>query len=212
VKNLSIKDYPNFFDHFSITPVEIEDQIVAFPLLFLKERNKMVEWKIQFPMFLHAFYKFLWENKKVPQQEEYFNFYLEINKVFFEKNNYSEKIITGLKARIFRTYPSLVRDLHFASYLNHHFTEVKIIYNRTLDIRDGIDVLVIYKNKFLGVNLFIDTTRAIIGRQKKINRHSTFQNVTYIDLPVDFKDSTKCGEFFLYGKNEFEKIVGLIIK
>jgi hypothetical protein len=210
MKNLSIKDYPNFFDHFSITPIEIENQIIQFPLSFLKERNKTVEWKIQFLMFLHAFYRFLWMYKKVPQQEECFNFYLEINNEYFEKNKYADKIMAGLKARFFRAYPSLVRDLHFSSYLNHHFAEAEIIYNRQLDIREGIDVLIIYNNHYFAVSLYISTMRAFAGRIKKTTRHQSFKNVTYIDLPVDFKDSTSCGNFFLYGSNEYEKVYKLI--
>ena len=40
--------------------------------------------------------------------------------------------------------------------------------------------------------------------------HTPFENVEYIELPVNFKESVKCGNFFLYGSIELSHITKLI--
>jgi hypothetical protein len=76
-----------------------------------------------------------------------------------------------------------------------------------LDIKDGIDLLVIKDNKINAINLFTDTRRAYKGRSKKVFRHKNYENVNYLELPVQFMGSNKVGEFFLYGNRELQQIL-----
>ena len=108
----------------------------------------------------------------------------------------------GLKARLYRTYPSLIRDLHFSKLLSERANNYKIIYNTNLDIKEGIDLLVIVNKINIAVNLYTKTRRAFVGRNKKENRHTIYDNITYIELPVEFNGSIKIGDFFLYGERE----------
>lgn len=198
--------FPNFLDYTSLTSNEVCNSIINYKLEFIQFRNNNVEWGIQFPMFLYPFYKWVFVNKDVPKQIDFYKYYLKENDVFFKENNFSNEIVLGLKARIFRTYPSLVRDLHFSLFLNENFEEASVIYNRKLDVEEGIDILIQYQECFSAINLYTNTTRAHIGRKKKEKRHSRFINVDYIELPVEFKGSEECGQFFLYGEREFSLI------
>ena len=54
----------------------------------------------------------------------------------------------------------------------------------------------------IAVNLYTKTKRAFIGRTKKENRHYLYENIIYIELPVEFNGSVKIGDFFLYGNRE----------
>jgi hypothetical protein len=88
--------------------------------------------------------------------------------------------------------------------------EATVVYNHRLDIEEGIDLLIKLEDKLYAINLFTDTARARIGREKKVSRHTPFENVQYVELPVKFNGSFKCGNFFLYGEVELNKIKKII--
>jgi hypothetical protein len=210
MKIFNAKDYPSFLAHLSLKSDEICEIIEKYPLEFPQVRNATVEWGMTFPMFLYPFYKFIYQIKKIPTQKEFCDYYLSENKEFFDTNNFTAEITEGLKARLYRTYPSLIRDLHFSAYVKENFDTAEIIYNRKLDVEEGIDLLIIYDGKYWGINLYTDTKRAHDGREKKENRHTKFDNVIYVELPVEFKGSVKCGQFFLYGEKEYKQILKTI--
>lgn len=212
MKNLEIADFPNLLDHLNLTSTELSEIIQNYTLTFSQIRNEKVEWGTKFPMFLTPFYKYVYLNNKLLTQNEFYEYYLSENQTFFSDKNFDSEIIEGLKARIYRTYPSLIRDLHFNLFVKENIKEAIIVYNRKLDIEEGIDQLIQYKNQFYAVNLFTATTRAYIGRDKKVYRHTPFDNVQYIELPVNFKGSVKCGEFFLYGQTELNQITQILYR
>jgi hypothetical protein len=206
MKQFITTDYPNLLDSVNISSNDIQTQISSYRLTFLNTRNDTVEWGMQLPMFLPCFYDYLITHQSILNQIDFYNYYLEVNKKYFNSQSFSNTIYEGIKARAFRTYPSLVRDIHFATFIKERNTNWNIIYNTTLDIEEGIDLLIVYNNTFYGINLFTNTARAFQGRQKKEFRHTKFDNVKYIDIPVEFKGSLKCGDFFLYGAKEYNQI------
>ncbi|MBT5531263.1 MAG: TaqI family restriction endonuclease [Cytophagia bacterium] len=203
---LEIDKYSNHLDLFNLSSKEIEDQIVSFNLTFINIRNQKAEWGIKFPIFLNSFYKFIYNNKKLPSQDEFYNYYLANNNSWFKSNSLTDVVLTGLKARIYRTYPSLIRDLHFSKVLSEKFSDYLVIYNTNLDVIEGIDLLVIANNKNIAINLYTNTKRAFTGRTKKENRHIQYDNICYIELPVAFKGSVEKGDFFLYGNREIVQL------
>ena len=104
----------------------------------------------------------------------------------------------------------MVRDLHFNLYAKENIREALVIYNRKLDVEEGIDQLIQFNNVFYGVSFFTDTRRAYTGNGKKISRHSPFEDVKYIEFPVNFEGTVKCGSFFLYGKTELNQITTIL--
>ena len=210
MKILDVDSYPNLLDHLKLTSIEICSIIEGFTLSFPQTRNEKAEWRIAFPMFLTPFYKYVYNNNRVLKQDDFYNYYLSENKIFFDTNKFSAEILEGLKARIYRTYPSLVRDLHFSLLVQEKIEDAKVVYNRKLDIEEGIDLLIKLNDILYAINLYTDTARAHIGREKKVSRHTPFDNVKYVELPVNFKGSLKCGNFFLYGETELNQIKKII--
>jgi hypothetical protein len=206
MKNLDINYYPSLLDHLNISSNDVRNIIKDYNLFFPQVRNENVEWRIAFPIFLTPFYKFVYLNNNVLNQNDFYEYYLSENKKYFDENIFEAEILEGLRARIFRTYPSLVRDLHFSLFVSENIKEALIVYNRKLDVEEGIDLLIKLKDKLYAINLFTDTTRAHFGREKKLLRHTPFNNVQYVELPVNFKGSVKCGDFFLYGETELNQI------
>ena len=197
---LKIDDYPNLLNEIKLSSKDILNQIINYSLEFDSYKNKEVEWGMKLPMFIDSFYPFVLKNNKIPTQNEFWDYYVKANNLTSMIT--SKDIERGIKARLFRTYPSLVRDIHFSTYLNEKSRNSKVIYNVELDVKLGIDILIVFKNKMYSINLFTDTKRAHFGREKKKNRHQAVKDITDIELPVKFKDSHKHGDFFMYGDSE----------
>jgi hypothetical protein len=211
--NLEISNYKNLLNDISFSVVQIEETIINYKLNFDSYKNNEVEWKLRLPMFVYSFYKIIITDNKIPTQKELFDEYISNPQIvdLLSSRTDREEIQKGIKARLFRTYPSLIRDLHFAIYLKERIKNGgEVFYNTQLDIEIGIDVIIIFKSKLYALNLYTPTKRAINGREKKENRHETVSNVIQIELPVEFNQRKKVGEFFLYGENEFNKLKKII--
>lgn len=211
MKILDIDSYPNLLDHLKLSSIDVCKIIENYDLSFPQTRNYEVENKIKFPMFLTPFYKYVYYNNDILNQSDFHNYYLSENKTYFDENTFKPEILEGLRARIFRTYPSLVRDLHFGLFVKENIEEGQIIYNRNLDTKEGIDLLIKLKDTLYAINLFTDTKNSRLSREKKVLRHTPFDNVKYVELPVKFEGSLKCGKFFLYGENEMNVLKKILI-
>ena len=196
-------NYPDLLDKIKLTSANIYETIGSYRLSFSQTRNWSVEWEINFPMFVEAFYGYIIKYSTIPTQQTFFDYYLFFNKAYFDERNFDTIILDGLKARVFRTYPSLVRDLYFNKYVKENLSDANVLYNIMLDVAEGIDLMIEAGNIFHAVNLYTRTSRAGNARNIKQHRHTPFVNVNYVDLPVDFSDNSRCGDFFLYGDSEF---------
>jgi len=203
---LDIAGFPNLLDHVHFTAGELASQLEGFALRFERQRHFKVERTMRFPMFVNSFYRFVYLEGRVPRQLEFWQRYMGEYTGSLEALVTDRGIADGLRARAFRTYPSLVRDLHFALLLRETHTGGHVLYNRRLDVEWGIDLLVTDGGRHWAVNLFTDTGRGNLFRGKKAHRHGRFCNVTYLELPVDFRGSVKCGRFYLYGERELVQV------
>ena len=203
-------DYPNQPDDIGLTSEDILKIIEQAPLTFFPTRNSAVEWKIRFPMFAEAFYDYIKKNKIVPGQQEFFDYFLLFNKEYFLEEKFSPGIMEGLKARIFRTYPSLVRDLHFNKYVKERLPDTDVRYHTELDTKEGIDLMISAHNRHYGISLYTQTKRALDARNKKQSRHVPFKNVSYKELPINLNECMKWGKFFIYGPAELNKLKKII--
>ena len=93
-------------------------------------------------------------------------------------------IYNALKARLTRSYPSLVRDMHFACSLKKKRQDLEVFYNPELDVKNDIDTLVIHNGMLKAFVLYVDTFRGNGFRKRKANRHNRFNNVTYYEIPM----------------------------
>lgn len=205
--DLKLSEYANFLDHTSLNSSEVEDTISTYKLTFISIRNKKIEWETKLPPFIRPFYLFIYKSKRVPTQDEYFDFYISKNSEYF--NLFKKELLIGVKARLFRTYPSLIRDLHFSLLLKESLDSVTVFYNTSLDTKYDIDILLI-NTRYFGLALYTDTPNAIVARSKKKFRHNRFSNVEYVEIPVAFKASKECGRFFLYGDRELKKVKKIV--
>lgn len=202
-------NYTNLLERINLTSQAVRQQIMNYGLSFMSVRNNMVEWGMQIPMFVPSFYDYVVKYSKIPAQEEFYSYYLLFNKCFFEQACFNREIMTGIKARCYRTYPSLVRDIYFNKYVSERLgSSYKVVYNIDLDMKEGIDMMIVdAAGSYKAINLYTSTARAYQGRAKKEYRHVKFDNVSYVEFPVEFQGSEKIGDFFMYGEKEFKSLM-----
>lgn len=208
----NLSDFPNLLPQIHLTSDEIMRSIRNYKLTFSPERNKEVEWGMKLPMFVDAFYDYLVKNQSIPSQEVSFQYYLEYNKSFFQNLNRPD-LDSGIRARGYRTYPSIIRDVYFNKYIEERLAaKCQILYNTKLDIEEGIDLMIITSKNNYGICFFTNTRRAYTGRKAKENRHIPFDNVRYVEMPMEFKGSVAAGDFFLYGEKEYIELYNMLSK
>ncbi|MFW6009109.1 MAG: hypothetical protein ACOCP8_07590 [archaeon] len=199
----------NKLDDIDLQVEDIERQIKKYNLTFPSLKRNDIENKMRFPYFVNEFYNFIDEHKKIPMQCELYSFYKNKHRDIIDKLKDGQ--LPGLKARIYRAYPSYIRDLHFAKLLRKKTCFEKVIYNLELDVKDGIDILIKHNNKKYAINLYVKTDRSKYYRKKKNNRHKE-HNFINIDLPIGFEDSYKLGEFYLYSYRDIVRLFNFILK
>lgn len=178
-------------------------------------KDNKVEYA-KLPSIAKIFYMFIY-NRIIPTPERlfmaYYNTYfstIDCNKCNCIINNeiYS---IEGVKARVLRTYPSLLRDFHFfvLCYNSKYFDKVK--YSFSDDVKKGIDLTVVYKNKEYGVSLFVETPRSKKYKKQKYKRHD-YSFIKEICIPINpFDKNNYIGDFALYNKTHVQYLLYSIV-
>jgi hypothetical protein len=185
--------------------MDIENQIRNFHLTFLQIRDNRVEWQLKFPMFVDTFNRLVSENDRVPSQEEFVEKYFQFNDKIISDVISDPKLKLALEARIRRTYPSLVRDLHFEAFLREKGLVAS--YDQQYDVERGIDHLVQYKGHTFNVHCFVSTAAGEYGRRLKNGRHH-FQG-SHINIRMDLttEGSKKVGDFYLYSDKQYDYLI-----
>jgi hypothetical protein len=147
----------NTLDDVWLSSKQIEEQIKNYNISFLQIRVPEIEFGMKVPIFIYPFYSFLLREDRMPTQNEYWLEYCSKNKQSLINLKLTTQQKLGLKARVFRTYPSLVRDIHFGALLRDCKEFDDVFYNETLDVKYGIDLVVSKNNKYIGLNLFTTT-------------------------------------------------------
>jgi len=192
----------------SLTVAKLEDIICKYPYNGEKRVKDQLVENSQLPPIALSFYSYIYEHDTVPSPETLIEQYL--SQSYFDVRvdgrvnvTYQGKTIDvlheGLIARIYRTYPSILRDFHF--YLqcveSGYFQAVK--YSFQDDFCNGIDIKVQYNNKWFNVALMQNTYRSLFFRNKKKNRHeSREKEQPLINIELDQFKSKRCGDYNLY--------------
>ena len=228
--DLNISDFTNDLEKINFNFLFIEEQIKEFKYNQDKIgiRNGFTENGIKLPSMIESFYNYIFKNQKLPDFKKYMDSYMKENSNWFEEykkeykkeykensnwfgEKYKEKeleniiisIENGIKYRLWKSFPSFIRDLHFCLLLKSK-TNLNVTYNKTLDIEYGIDILINHNNLNFGVKLYTDTKNGNFYRKQKDKRHLSYNNIINIDLSLDLKKCKTCGDIYLYSQNEIE--------
>lgn len=175
--------------------------------------------KFRMPPLILTFYRDIFKFTSVPTDlilaETHINRYFDhLNGNFLRlkgeytvtRNEYSTFPVSaeGVKNRILRMYPSLIRDFHFhlLCHTSGKFSEV--IYSLVADFR-GYDLRVRVGGKELLVRLMADTNRSNQYNQLKYQRHVLEHNI--FDLKINVASERKIGEFYLYNDKHIQLLI-----
>lgn len=164
------------------------------------------------PSIAEVFYEKIFL-REIPSPEKLYREYL--SKHFSKEDNgryrlnntnkaYDEK---GIKARVYRAYPSLLRDFHFyiLCYSSGLFESVE--YSFLVDTREGIDLFVTYKGNRFAISLFVNTRRSLEYKKKKYKRHD-YSNLKEICISINpFDRKSYVGDYALYGESHLQEMI-----
>lgn len=185
---------------------EIEEQIKNYSLKFPSIRDARVEWEMKLPMFVDTFNLMLKENNRIPSQDEFVGGYFRDNAA--ELTNLTESMKKGLDARLRRTYPSFVRDVHFGALLRERGLNVS--YDRDMDVCAGVDHIIKYKGLSFHIHCYVRTKRGRMGRRIKNRRHD-FRGI-HLDVEMDLgaESARSVGDFYLYSDEHVDYLIELM--
>ena len=202
---------------FPLTVAEVESTLQRYEYTGTNRVKDPSVEKLILPPIVLSFYSCIYKDGSIPSEmdlvEEYLNqenifSYLPNNMVaIFYNNKQTTVSLDALIARILRTYPSLVRDLHFylMAYESGFFSAVR--YSVEADYAQGIDIRVRYNDKWYNVGLYVSTKRSLFFKKKKLFRH---RPVSLINLELHPKEAHIVGDFMLYSREHVNELLLLI--
>lgn len=188
---------------------ELEDQIKKLEFQASKDFKSKVTENAKLPPFIQSFFYLFFSNLKIPTEKEFVDTYLKwagiINgdKVIIENKTYP---LAGIKARMNRTYPSIIRDLHFLYLLENSKLFDEVDYSMERDYLNGLDLKINYKKQTYYVSLLIDTNRANYFKKKKIERHD-YSVINEIVFNVSFDSLSRIGNIYLLNQKHIKLLL-----
>jgi len=185
---------------------EIEEQVKNYPLRFPSVRDPRVEWGTRFPMFVDTFNLVLREDNRIPSQDEFVERYFRDNSA--ELADLSESMKRGLEARLRRTYPSFVRDVHFGALLREKGLNVS--YDRDSDVCAGVDHIIRYKGLTFHIHCYVNTRIGRMGRRIKNRRHDFRGIHLNVEMDLGAESAKSVGDFYLYSEDHVDYLIELM--
>lgn len=172
--------------------VQLEDLVSKYKLSFSTIRDSAVE-NARYPSFVKSFYASMDSRGTLPTQEEFVSDYAEQTGL---------EMTAGLEARLRRTYPSLVRELHARLLAMETFEDVS--YSVDADYKHGIDLTIHHGGEDYHIHLFVDTRRGNHFRLAKDTRHRFSGH--HIDISLNLREGRPVGDFLFYPEATFESL------
>lgn len=160
---------------------------------------KTIEWKKAIPLINISFHYHILRDNNIPSIKEFIDEYERDNRDFLYL--LPEDLKPGVRYRLVRSYPSLVRDFHFVNFTRElgHDT----IHTLQLDLY-GIDAIIPTKEKDLIFRLFYESKNSKRYLERKKNNHFIED---CIDFGLNKNNRVKIGDIFLYSDESIVEII-----
>lgn len=175
-------------------------------------RSAVVEDGMKLPLFNVEFYTFLKENGALPTPQEFVESYEAKAERYVRRMTYDTH--AALKGRLLRTYPSLVRDVHFYHFLRESGCFEKVLFVLKYDIEEKVDSFVKYRGEWYGLQLYINTARSrSYAALKPGRRPSNSRPITakLVPLPISLRGAytveTQGEDLYLYHRRELDSLL-----
>jgi hypothetical protein len=173
-------DTATLIRHKHWTAAEIEEQVSQFSYSGENLPKDPEVEKAKLPPFALAFYKFIFFKGRLPNEQELWSYYLgqhftevdEVHIQFLRKGRAYKYLVESIKARMLRSYPSLIRDFHFFVLCQESRLFEHVSYSLRDDYFNGIDLIISYQNKLFRVSVMLNSERARAYKAQKYARHT----------------------------------------
>lgn len=177
--------------YISTSDIEFIIQDQDFNINQYKNSVKLqAEWKKAMPLINVSFHYHLLRDENIPTLDEFIQDYERDNHFFIKL--ISDELYTGIKYRLVRAYPSLVRDVHFVSTVRELGYEA--IHTLQLDL-NGIDAVVYVDTHNLLFRLFFDSKKS---RKYCKNKKKMHDLDNCVDMPLNARNARTVGGIYLY--------------
>jgi hypothetical protein len=205
---------------------DIENHIKSLPYTITKKEKCWEVEKALLPPLIKPFYFLVLKNGNVPDEIIFIKTYLKKYFKWFPNNqcqiiseydsNGQGKMYntSGIKYRIQKTYPSLIRDLHMYSMLielNKQYNIDEIMYSFFADYCEGRDIKVKYQGKEIYIHLSLSSFNSNKYRKRKINSRHSYEGIN-IECNVDRDTCQKKGKFMLFTQNDALILINKILQ
>jgi hypothetical protein len=200
--------------HMGIGLKDLEERIAALP--YSGERRMVDEFveRARLPNMVETFFVFLFEKGYLPDQDEFVVQYLTQSFQRDENGQYRYNNVAyryeGLKTRILRAYPSLIRDTCFYFMASESGLFEDVSYSLRQDVFNGLDIKVVKDGTPYFVSLFTETKNALKYKKKKYKRHD-YSDIREICITLNpFEPKYRVGHFALYRKEHLDMLLAEI--
>lgn len=172
----------------------------AFDMTPYRSPGRSMEAARCVPMMAIAFHRATLKKATIPSLDEFLAEYEESNQKFFDELGDGE--IAGVRYRAVKSYPSLVRDVHFVSRAR----ELGAVVRRTLrDDFEGTDASIVTPDGERYIRLYYDSPRSRRQRMAKAMVHDISSD--HVDLPLTQENATQVGNVYLYSTEAIAELL-----
>lgn len=208
-------DSTTLIRHKHWTSAEIEQQVAQFGYSGEKLAKDPDVEKAKLPPFVLSFYKFIFFKSRLPDENELWNYYvgqhfIKVNETYlsFQKKDVQHTYLAdAIRARMLRSYPSLIRDFHFFVLCQESQRFERVCYSLRKDYFEGVDLTVQYQNREFNVAVMLNSERARAYKTQKYNRHAE-SPINEIILLFDLYQHTQVkGQIKLFSTHHLDQLL-----
>lgn len=176
----------------------------------------------EIPFMMETFYLYIYKFGRIPSQEEFADEYFFNNNIILNPDGscvyiYNDtqyvKSTNDLMSRIYRAFPSFIRELYLYYKLLESGKFKYIRYSVYSDIK-GTDIKVTrFDNKEFHLDSFVNSKRSSYFYEQKNNyRHNNTKDFNKtIKVIFDFDDKLEAGNYYLYSDETINKTIEEIL-
>lgn len=181
-------------------------------------RDNNVEYMSGLPRLADMFYKCVVE-RRFPTAEAFFENVLNSHFIVSErrktvclKGQSREYSYEALRGRVFRMYPSLLRDFLFFILCSQSGEFDEVEYSLQIDWDYGYDLLITYQGQRFGIALFTNTQRGHEFRSCKGDRRAErLQDVIELSLAINpLSKEKQVGVYALYDETDIKTLKNMM--
>lgn len=178
LKGINLEDYKNRFSQIKTVEMDLPKNIQALDIIYEQYWDNNTDMYNNTPITFDDFYAIYYKSKEKNIRD------------FWNKSGFGlecDCFPRGLKARIYRTWASLVTQIHAGYVAESVFGDGMIEQNSDLDHK-GIDILIHYKGCNIGIQIKKESKRPEIDRMYNFSDRShkggkkEFKNLDIIDI------------------------------